>query len=160
NQVINTGIGNAHDLVGRYFADHIQIDTAGIFPLRDDISFELYTNESRKVKHEPKHVGAAATLLGNLILDDKTQRTQGTVSYSCKIVDTYLSDYFLHSRSQEITSASSVERMADRLRTIVSSAGDAVSIASDRAMGRQRKFYKAVTTQEQAPNPSSRITLG
>jgi choline dehydrogenase-like flavoprotein len=35
-----------------------------------------------------------------------------------------------------------------------------VSIAGDRATGKQRTFYKLATTQEQAPNPASRVLLG
>ena len=161
NQVINTGIGNTYDIVGRYFADHIQLDTAGIFPLRDDVSFKVYTDESRAIRYALNRPGGAdASILGKLSLNERVQRTEKALNYSCKIVQSYLSDYFLHSRSQEITSASSVTKMADKLRTIASGAGEAVSIASDRAMGKQRTFYKAVTTQEQAPNPSSRVRLG
>jgi choline dehydrogenase-like flavoprotein len=161
NQVISTGIGNAYDVVGRYFADHIQVDTAGIFPLRNDVSFDVYTNETRTTKYALNRPGGAgANILGKLSLTERVQRKEKTLNYSCKILQTYLSDYFLHSRSQQITSASSVTKMADKLRTIASGAGEAVSIASDRALGKQRTFYKAVTTQEQAPNPSSRVTLG
>jgi choline dehydrogenase-like flavoprotein len=50
--------------------------------------------------------------------------------------------------------------MADKVRTIMNSIGDAVSIAGDRAAGKARKFYKLATTQEQAPNPDSRVVLG
>lgn len=161
NQVMNTGIGNSYDNVGRYFADHIQVDTAGIFPLRSDVSFEVYTNETRTIKYALNHPGGdAANILGKLSLNERVQRSEKTLNWSSKILHTYLSDYFLHSRSQQITSASSVEKMADKLRTIASGAGEAVSIASDRALGKERTFYKAVTTQEQAPNPASRVTLG
>ncbi|HEY4366938.1 MAG TPA: GMC family oxidoreductase [Steroidobacteraceae bacterium] len=161
NDVIKTGIGNAYDNVGRYFADHIQVDTAGIFPLRSDVSFNLYTKEDRATKY-PFNLagGGAATLLGKLCLSEQTQRAEKTLNYSARISPTYLSDYYLHSRSQEITSASSVTKMADKLRTIASSVDEAASIASDRALGRERTFYKLVTLQEQAPNPSSRVTLG
>jgi choline dehydrogenase-like flavoprotein len=160
NQVINTGIGNANDLVGRYFADHIQLDTAGIFPLRDDVSFELYM-ENRTPKRsqlDPKSVGAA--VMGYLTLSENVQRSARTLNYSCKIQETYLSDYYLHSRSQEITPSSKVTQMADKVRTIMNSVTDAVSIAGDRATGKQRTFYKLATTQEQAPNPASRVLLG
>lgn len=160
NQVLNTGIGNANDLVGRYFADHIQLDTAGVFPLRDDVSFHLYM-ENRTPKRnllEPGSVGGA--IMGYLSLSENVQRAARTLNYSCKIQETYLSDYYLHSRSQEITESSKIAQMADKVRTIMNSVGDAVSIAGDRAAGKARKFYKLATTQEQAPNPASRVVLG
>ena len=161
NQVLDKGVGNGNDLVGRYFADHIQVDTAGVFPLRDDISFKLYTDETRVIRYKLKQPGGAEpNLFGKLRLSEAVQRAQKTVNYSCKVSPTYLSDFYLHSRSQEITSASSVTKMADKLRTIASSAGDAVSIATDRALGKPHTFYKLVTTQEQSPNPASRVTLG
>jgi choline dehydrogenase-like flavoprotein len=160
NQVINTGIGNAHDLVGRYFADHIQLDTAGIFPLRDDVSFELYLEDRKTRRRLVKTPGASAAVMGYMVLNESVQRAQRTLNYSCKILNTYLSDYYLHSRSQEITEASKAEKLGDKLRTIMSSVTDAVTIAGKRAVGKKQKFYKLVTTQEQAPNPASRVTLG
>lgn len=160
NQVVNTGIGNGNDLVGRYFADHIQLDTAGVFPLREDVSFNLYM-ENRTPRREllqPNTTGAA--IMGYLALSESVQRSARTLNYSCKIQDTYLSDYYLHSRSQDITESSKVEQMADKVRTIMNSVGDAVTIAGERVVGRKPKFYKLATTQEQAPNPASRVMLG
>jgi choline dehydrogenase-like flavoprotein len=161
SQVLNSGVGNANDLVGRYFADHIQLDTAGVFPLRDEVSFSLYTSEDRTIKYAHNGPdGTSAALMGKLGLSQSVQRSEKTLNYSCTIWPTYLSDYFLHSRSQKISSASSVETMADKLRTIASSASEAVTIASKRAIGEKQTFYKVSTSQEQAPNPASRVTLG
>jgi choline dehydrogenase-like flavoprotein len=160
DQVINTGIGNAHDLVGRYFADHIQLDTAGIFPLRDDVSFALYLEDRKTKRRVLKAADAAAAVMGYMTLSENAQRTHRTLNYSCKILNTYLSDYYLHSRSQEIIEASALEQIADKLRTIMSSVTEAVTIAGKRAAGKKQTFYKLVTTQEQAPNPLSRVTLG
>lgn len=158
NHVLDTGIGNAHDQVGRYFADHIQLDTAGIFPLREDVSFQLYM-EDRKTRRHLRNSDATAAIMGYMTLSEEVQRSQRTLNYSCKILDTYLSDYYLHSRSQELTKASAMDQLLDKLRTIMSSITDAVTIAGKRAAGRKQTFYKLVTTQEQAPNPLSRVTL-
>ncbi len=160
NQIVNAGVGNANDVVGRYFADHIQLDTAGIFPLRDDIPFDLYLGEDRERKRRPLQGGTPAALMGYLAFSRDAQRRARTLNYSAKILRTWLSDYYLHANSQELTSSSALTRMSDRMRTIFDSISDAVSIAEDRVIGKERTFYKLVTTQEQAPNPSSRVVLG
>jgi choline dehydrogenase-like flavoprotein len=127
--------------------------------MRDDVSFGLYTDEDRGIRYDGPG-GTTAKILAKLGLTESAQRREKTLNYSCKIGQTYLSDYFLHSRSQKITAASSVEKMADKLRTIASSVSEAVTIASKRVMGKEQTFYKAITTQEQAPNPASRVLLG
>jgi choline dehydrogenase-like flavoprotein len=51
NRVVPGGLGNERDLVGRYFAEHMQLDSAAVFPLSSATSFDLYTPESR---HQPR----------------------------------------------------------------------------------------------------------
>ena len=160
NQILNAGVGNANDVVGRYFADHIQLDTAGIFPLRAETSFELYLGENRERNWHPVRSSAPAALMGYLALRPDVQRRARTLNYSAKIVRTWLSDYYLQVRRQELSSSSAFTRMTDRMRTVFDSIADAASIAGDRVMGKERTFYKLVTTQEQAPNPDSRVVLG
>jgi len=161
NQVLNTGIGNAHDVVGRYFADHMQQDTAGVFPLRRDVPFNLYLGEERHIRHRPRlEGGKAVALMGYFTFSEQLQRSARILNYSCKLPRSSLGDYYLHTQSQRITAAPWRRKLSERLRTFAGSAYDGLSVASRRLLGRDHIFYKLVTTQEQAPNPDSRITLG
>ncbi|HEU4993382.1 MAG TPA: FAD-dependent oxidoreductase, partial [Gemmatimonadaceae bacterium] len=70
NQVMQRGVGNDHDIVGRYFGDHINLDTAAIVPLSKDTSFSLYARESRTVARRPLRKGGhLASVMGLLDLD-------------------------------------------------------------------------------------------
>jgi choline dehydrogenase-like flavoprotein len=161
NEMISAGIGNEHDVVGRYYADHMQLDTAAVFPLRQDVPFNLYLGEDRSTMRQP-HVagGMPVAVMGYLTLSAELQKAEQILNYSCKIPRTSLGDYYLHTQSQCITRAPIRRKMAERLRTLLDSASDAMSISCRRAFGKEHTFYKIVTTQEQAPNPSSRVMLG
>ena len=50
NDVLPAGIGNDDDLVGRFFADHIQLDTAGLFPVDRRMNLDLYQPSSREYR--------------------------------------------------------------------------------------------------------------
>ena len=161
NQVINTGIGNQHDVVGRYYADHMQLDTAGVFPLRKDVPFNLYLGEDRSTMRRARVSGGEpVAVMGYLTLSAELQKSAEILNYSCKIPRTSLGDYYLHTQSQHITGAPISRKLAERMRTLMDSAADAMSISCRRMLGREHTFYKIVTTQEQAPNPSSRVMLG
>ncbi|HWK75033.1 MAG TPA: GMC family oxidoreductase [Povalibacter sp.] len=160
NQKINTGIGNQHDLVGRYFADHMQLDSAGVFPLRREMPFNLYLGEDRQVMRQPRADGTAVAVMGYFTLSAELQASQKILNYSCKMPRTSLGDYYLHTQSQGITGAPLRQKLTERARTLAGSTTEALSIASRRLLGKEHVFYKLVTTQEQAPNPDSRVLLG
>lgn len=160
HQKLNTGIGNQHDLVGRYFIDHMQLDSAGVFPLRRDVPFDLYLGEDRQVMRQPRSAGPAVAVMGYFTLSAELQAAQRILNYSCKMPRTSLGDYYLHTQSQRISTAPLQQRLAERARTLAGSIPEAMSIASGRLLGREHRFYKLVTTQEQAPNPDSRVLLG
>lgn len=161
NQIINTGIGNPHDVVGRYYADHMQLDTAGVFPLRKDVSFSLYRGEDRHVMRRPRlEGGTPIAVMGYLTFSAELQKSARILNYSCKIPRSSLGDYYLHTQSQRIIAAPYRKKLVERARTFADSASEAVSIACRRMLGKEHTFYKVVTTQEQAPNPGSRVILG
>lgn len=161
NQVVSAGVGNQHDVVGRYYADHMQLDTAAVFPLRKDVPFNLYLGEDRSTMRQPRAPGGnPVAVMGYLTLSPELQKQEQILNYSCKIPRTSLGDYYLHTQSQCITTARLHRKLAERVRTLLDSASDAMSIGCRRMFGREHTFYKIVTTQEQAPNPSSRVLLG
>ena len=158
NRVHQQGIGNAHDLVGRFFGEHIQLDTAGVFPTGDEVSFDLYQPSSRvTVRKRKSGTGRGANVMGYLALNDSLQRASRTLNYSCNVLESSVSDYFLHADRAETTADSMLGNIGEGLRTLWRNLSDAVSVGF--GAGPSERFYKIVTTQEQAPNASSRVTL-
>jgi choline dehydrogenase-like flavoprotein len=85
------------------------------------------------------------------------QRASRTLNYSCDVLESSVSDYFLHADRAETTADSTLGNIGEGLRTLWRNLSDAVSVGF--GTGSSERFYKIVTTQEQAPNASSRVTL-
>ena len=161
NRVIPNGIGNEHDLVGRYFAEHMQLDSAAVFPLSNQTSFDLYAAESRHVPRTSICTSPIKiSVMGYLALSEQAQRAAKTLNYSANVQQTYWSDFFLHARQPEQEEHSKLQAAADALATIWNNLKQAGELAWQRLPGREaQKFYKIITSQEQAPNPASRVAL-
>ena len=166
NQVMQRGVGNDTDLVGRYFSDHINLDTAAIIPLSKKFNFKLYARDNRRVARRPlRNGGRLASLMGLLDLDPSVQRGQRTLNYSAEVQPTYFSDHFMHSERYEIPVQSDTgeksrfREVKETLSTIYRNLSDAAS-ATFGGESVPDSYYELMSTQEQAPNPSSRVTLG
>jgi choline dehydrogenase-like flavoprotein len=167
NQVIPAGVGNRFDLVGRFFAEHINLDTAGVFPNDARTSFALYQRTSRAQLRRPLAGGASVALMGYVELDESVQRSARTLNYSADIEETYWTDYFLHDdryygadRLYRDKSHSRLRDMEETLQMMWRNLSDAVGEAfGGHGSTPVSKFYKVITTQEQAPNPDSRVML-
>jgi len=165
NQVMQRGVGNDHDIVGRYFGDHINLDTAAIVPLSTDTSFKLYSRENRTIARRPlRKGGRLASVMGLLDLDPAVQRSEGTLNYSAEVQPTYFSDHFLHSERyyMPVQSDTGEESRFRQVKETLSSLYRNLSDAASAAFGKEsnlESYYELMSTQEQAPNPSSRVTL-
>jgi choline dehydrogenase-like flavoprotein len=144
NQRISSGIGNEHDLVGRYFSDHMQLDTGGIFPLRSDASFDLYQLEARDKIHKPTSANGRPTpLMGYFTLTDAAQRSARTLNYSGNIQRSYWSDYFFHVAKLHKNAESRFQEFTDGLTTMWNNMKEATDIAfTDRSLSITRTFHK------------------
>ncbi len=161
NRVLPGGLGNEHDLVGRYFAEHMQLDSAAVFPLRPDTSFDLYASDSR---HTPRTSICASEVqigvMGYLALSEQAQREARTLNYSANVQQTYWSDFFLHARQPQQEEHSRLQAAADVIVTLWNNLKQAGTLALQRLPGREvQRFYKVISSQEQAPNPASRVAL-
>ena len=161
NRVVPAGLGNERDLVGRYFAEHMQLDSAAVFPLDEKTSFALYAPESR---HMPRTSICAGTrqigVMGYLSLSEQAQRAARTLNYSANVQETFWSDFFLHARQPAQEQHSKLQAAADVIATLWNNLKQAGELAWQRLPGRNPpKFYKVITSQEQAPNPDSRVQL-
>jgi choline dehydrogenase-like flavoprotein len=165
NQVMPKGVGNDNDLVGRFFGDHINLDTAGIMALSDKFSFELYQREQRmKPPRSPLRAGGRmAPVMGLLDLSEQTQRAQKTLNYSAEVRTTYFSAHFLHDeRFNEVYrnegADSRFTQIKEAITTLYENLGDAMATVFH-TKEVSHGLYELMSVQEQAPNPLSRVTL-
>jgi len=161
SQVAQHGLANDRDVVGRYFSEHMMLDSAAVLPLQDRTSYALYQLEARHTPIEPTTPGHPTALMGYLTFAPETQRTARILNYSSYVHHSYWTDYFLHSsRAHDSAAESGWETVGTAIATVWHNLKDATSMAWERLPGRKSLgFYKIVTTQEQAPNPDSRVRL-
>jgi choline dehydrogenase-like flavoprotein len=164
NQVRPNGVGNDNDVVGRFFGDHINLDTAGIVALSEKHSFDLYQRGQRsKPPRRPLRAGGRlASVMGLLDLSEQAQRAEKTLNYSAEVQSTDFSAHFLHEgRFNGVFENEGDTRLAQVKETLVTlyhNLGDAISSAFH-GKAVEHGLYELMSTQEQAPNPQSRVSL-
>lgn len=162
NRVAKQGIGNDRDLVGRFFMDHIQLDCALVWPLSPEANLGLYEVGSRYLA-ERMPVGRTAKpigVMGYLALSETLQRRARVVNYSAHVYPTSWSEFFLRVHRNIKQDKSAWRKTADALQKLWPNLKEATDLAIERMPGREKKpLYKIQATQEQSPNPDSRITL-
>ena len=161
SQVTQHGLANDRDNVGRYFCEHMQLDSAAVLPLRQNTSYDLYQPETRHKPFEPVTPGSPIGLMGYLTFTDEAQRAGRILNYSANVQHSYWSDYFLHSdRTHDSADESRWQALGSAIATVWHNLKDAGSMAWERLPGKKSPgFYKIVTSQEQAPNRDSRVLL-
>jgi choline dehydrogenase-like flavoprotein len=157
NEVVQAGIGNDNDLVGRFFSEHMQLDTAALLPIDSRVDLGLYQPTSRQILRRPKHAGRSANVMAYLTLDRKVQESRRTLNYSANVLETTWSEYFLGQDAAD-GSRSAWQGFVQSLSRIWNDIGTATR-APLGSHDSGARIYKIVTTQEQAPNPLSRIRL-
>jgi choline dehydrogenase-like flavoprotein len=150
NHAHPAGLGNAHDLVGRYFMEHLH---------RDCGHLELGDPAFSPALYGP-HVVGSTCIKGALALTPETLRREGLLGYSA-LLDSRL--------------PTPIQRLRTVVRRVLLPEGLAWRIRTARARRRRnprrgpgalwasvRRPARLVvhTRMEQAPNPESRVTLG
>jgi len=165
--VETAGLGNRHDLVGRYFMDHIRVD-AGRLALRDPgISTDFYDPSATFMRRSRARTGTydPRLLAGSLTLSRETQQEEGLLSYRVWLVGHY-TDYesagvkalrglYLAMRDRELP--------ARPLGLMMDVAGDlrnVIPVLFDRFVRSRRRSHRLlVNIIEPEPNPASRVTI-
>ena len=130
NNVKREGLGNDHDLVGRFFMDHIHFPSGVILLSKHNFPASLY------IKHRNSAVA-------RLFLSRVVQRSEGMLNYNAMLQPTY--PWFQKSDLTKVKSILSLARRATRLPKDLAN-----------LLGALRVHH----TLEPSPNPKSRITLG
>lgn len=140
NQTAPEGLGNDHDLVGRYFMEHLEINSADLF-LTSEAAMQLYRWEFFTVKMRAELA----------ITEEKQEELQilnGTVSlspYMGKEPPAFINTF---SDSAE----ASVRKWEEREKQFKTQKKVQPDV-------KRHKRFNLFTRMEQAPNPASRVTL-
>ncbi|MCC6241516.1 MAG: GMC family oxidoreductase [Gemmatimonadaceae bacterium] len=140
------GVGNTHDMVGRYFLEHLEMPTGRAAIVKPQSMF-LYGFDFGVTKARAE-----------LRLTDATQERLGVLNatLACEPAseegDDTLSTF-------EIEQPESVEQFRRETRDSLSADMRSPARSFDAAFVARKPLFSLFTRQEQAPNPRSRVTL-
>jgi choline dehydrogenase-like flavoprotein len=157
NSVQKSGIGNQNDIVGRYFMEHIFVTkSARVLTQKSNISLEFYK----------EHVVNNIMLVAGISISPKNQNKEKLVNFGTRIekikkdTDTP-KDKSIHSFDHLIQFL----RRGDIPSNFLEHLGNIIADIDDVAVHAYRKIFPPNDVweisyhAEQAPNPSSRVTL-
>ena len=144
NSRVATGLGNAHDLVGRFFMEHLEMPS-GIFVMLGERvpDATMYAFEMGRTKAR-----------GELALHPDLQRARRILNSTVSLYPNSLEEEG-RSTFQWMTP----ERMEARRRGDTAAARPRSAASSDSTSRATPRGFHLQTRQEQAPNPNSRVTL-
>jgi choline dehydrogenase-like flavoprotein len=145
NERATAGLGNAHDQVGRYFAEHLEMP-AGTAVLTRPQSMQLYAYDFGITKARAE-----------LRLTDAQQQSHGVLNATVALDPAPESGNALSTFEAESPEEVELYRRATKDSLTADMKG--TEQRYDAAQVRARPFFTLTTRQEQAPNPDSRITL-
>ncbi len=161
NEVQQAGLGNAHDLVGRFFMEHLEIKTA--LWLRSDSQFPLGLYQQHAVE-KPSHKGQ---VFGTLTFDPEVLRKKQLPNFRCELHDISAQESVPLSTGEQ--SLRHIVRAARRghvpdafmlhLKSVLGDFSGVANAALRRVPGDPQHFLTLVVIAEQTPNPESRVTL-
>ena len=145
NERAPRGLGNQHDLVGRYFMEHIEMPGA-----------RLALTARRPMRMYQFHYPESRYPSGELALSAEAQRENEVLNGTCSFRDAPPADEPLQGMFDRVP-PDAVERMRiveERDRAAQDQTEETVEGAAE-----YPTQYELFTRQEQAPNPNSRVTL-
>lgn len=150
NQQATTGLGNAHDLVGRYFMEHLEMPGGELV---------LAKPQSTKMKIYALEFGRTKAR-GELALSPQVQREHGLLNGTASLAPGALAEdvkstfqFF----TPQLLAAFMAWEKGGRKGPLPMKAPESPSTSPATPMLSQ--FFHLMTRQEQAPNPNSRVTL-
>ena len=165
NDAIAPGLGNQHDVVGRYFMDHLMMPALEV----------VLANEYLPMRFYKKNDFAGLKVRGVVGLHEQTTRDEQILNFSANLHPQFFDGRFATSAEDEHPSVAALVEIArslrkgelpsdlsESLRTVISDAGGIVGRSLQSIKNRGRKGIEHVTLEahsEQAPNADSRVTL-
>jgi choline dehydrogenase-like flavoprotein len=146
NRRATAGLGNAHDLVGRYFMEHLEMPGGEL---------ALAQPQSTKMKIFALRLGVTKAR-GELAVSAQAQREHGILNGTASL-EPRVPGVEAKSTFQQFTPEMLVP-MREREKSRKKGPTPAVT-ARRPVLSRSPRFFNLATRQEQAPNPDSRVTL-
>lgn len=155
------GVGNGHDLVGRYFQDHPGIEIGTVVP-RDAARWRRTFRPRRaaRVKYAPLFSAAP-----ELQRRERLVNAAGMVKFGGRAASDVAAKTLLRALGRSQFSAQARAEAPAAARALLRNPGPVVRAAGRRYVLRQPGYETSgtptlVTGGEQAPNPESRVRLG
>ncbi len=141
------GLGNAHDLVGRYFMEHLEMPGGHLaLTASHAATMKMYGFEFGRTKARGELALSAAVQRERRILN-------GTVSLEPGDIDQVAPSTFQWATPEVVAMFRGFDEPGEELPP-------PPGLPEPPAAGTAQHFFHIATRQEQAPNPNSRITLG
>lgn len=151
NQVHTVGLGNQHDLVGRFFHEHLYLQTGLILPM---------------VQHLPIPPATDSTVHGQrvrrvMMLTADTLRRERLLNFSAALMSVPTEGISsLKFIFQELRHGEIPDDFAQHLGNVITNIHQVASAAYRKILGRPAyQLYTLFNRMEQAPNPDSRVML-
>ena len=153
NRRAKGGLGNAHDLVGRYFMEHLEMPAGELVLARpQSTKTKMYVMDYGVTKARAELSLSAQAQKEHKILN-------GTASLEPGVIGEEVKSTFQFMPPQTLTARMAWEKGGKvGPPPLIPSTPSAETASTTAPTTRQRNFH-LITRQEQAPNPSSRITL-
>jgi choline dehydrogenase-like flavoprotein len=152
NDVHTTGLGNQHDLVGRFFAEHPLIKSGLIMPASANAQMGLY-------RLSPESGFGVKALMA---IDAETQRQERIAGYSTALDPTDTESVGVGSAKRlylDMRQGKIPKQFFWHLRNVVMNIDDVASVAYRELMKTPVQLYSLDNRIEPVPNRSSRVTL-
>ncbi len=151
------GLGNGHDLVGRYFMQHPHVSAASL----------SFNGPKRWVRSYKDFKRAELWLRARIGLSDAAQAKHRVLNPVASVINRYIADSLTHSQSIGYVSLKRILLDLQHRRLPTNFATELMSIVRD-TKGIMHGFFRHLRDQdgalyimsEQFPNPDSRVTLG
>jgi choline dehydrogenase-like flavoprotein len=149
DKTMNCGLGNRHDLVGRFFMEHLHLWSGILIPSDPDMirSTALY-NSIHRVNDVPV-IGKLA-LNGHLLRQEKL--LNGCIQLIPRIV--------LKGDIAALLDAGGMTKTPAVFRTLESAIPQKIRRSFNRILKNRITIYRIANMTEQMPNPDSRVMLG
>jgi choline dehydrogenase-like flavoprotein len=145
NRRAAAGLGNTHDLVGRFFMEHLEMPTGNLVTVGASVpDTAMYAFEFGRTKARGELALSAAAQGAHRILNATVSLTPGALDAEAK-------------STFQWAPPEKVDRMR---RGGISEGEDSLGARRDAGTAHERpRTFQLLTRQEQAPNPASRVTL-
>jgi choline dehydrogenase-like flavoprotein len=152
------GLGNEHDLVGRFFMEHPETGAALWLPSHPALELRFYT------RHRFAHGPARRWIRGSLALPQDLMRREHLLNFRCELhqVRRRVPDEAAESLAHiagHLSRGRIPEDFVDHLRNVLTDVDGLTDRLRRKVFGDPPTLVYLLHVSEQAPNPDSRVTL-